>query len=556
MYGFSIIQNGKGLNCSSRIITDGHIICENHMISKFEEDKIFFQNSNYIVILDGVIFNKRVLQGSNSWVDTIISLYENKGNLFFNDFRGSFAGALYDKTLSKWIIFTDHLGTKFIYYSYVNGIFLCSLMMDNMYKLLRNNNIEYKLDLAGAYMQLSYGFMLEDYTLCNEIKKIQPGDYIILQDNILSICPYFRLKNSENLNLTEQAIIDKIEDLFTAAVRRQFEKDKEYGYKHIVALSGGLDCRMTSFVAHNIGFVNQLNCTFSQSGYLDETVAQEMASYLKHEWLFKALDNGLWLYDVDEINSITGGNVLFYSLAHGNSLVKYINFERLGLVHTGQLGDVTIATQSSKEKKYHFGDGAYSKKICDEFSFTPSTQDLDEEIGLYYYRYLNGTNNGIQYLYNYTESFSPFYDLEFLKFALSIPNKYRKDHYIYKKWIMQKHREAGNFVWESSGARINSFHIKINGRSQPPKKIFRRGLQKIRIIPDDFNSKHNMNPIAYYLRNNEDLFSYLMSYYSYLDTIKDESLKDLLLKIREKGDTMEKIQAVTLLGAIKLYHLS
>lgn len=554
MYGFNIIQNGKGLSGSSKIISYGNIICENHMISKFEEDKIFFQDEKYIIILDGIIFNKTTLQTDNNWYETIIALYERNGDCFFEDLRGSFAGALYDKEQGKWIIFTDHLGSKFIYYSFVGGVFICSLMMDNMYKLLMNNNIRYHLDVTGAFMELSYGFMLEDYTLCEEIKKIQPGDFIVIKDGNLSVHSYFKLKNEENDDLDEQSIIDNIEKLFSAAVCKQFEKDKEYGYKHIVALSGGLDARMTSFVAHENGYKNQLNCTFSQTDYLDETVAKEMASFMKHEWIFKSLDNGLWLYDVDESNQLTGGNVFYSSLAHGHSLVKCLNFDHFGLVHTGQLGDVTISTHCRKDEVYHFGDGAYSKGICDLYSFNFANQNMDKEIGIYYNRLLNGTNNGIQYLYNYTESYSPFMDLDFLSFALSIPNKYRANHYIYKKWVLQKHPDASKFIWESTGAKIDALHIKISGRPYPIKKIIRRGLQAIHILATDANSKHNMNPTTYYFNNNRDLYDYVMSYFRYLDLIKDQSLKTVLVNIRDKGTSLEKIQAITLLGALKLYY--
>ena len=64
-------------------------------------------------------------------------------------------------------------------------------------------------------------------------------------------------------------------------MKRVFEKDLEYGYKHLVALSGGLDSRMTAWVGHNMGYTNMLNYTFSQTDYLDETVPKEITDTLK-----------------------------------------------------------------------------------------------------------------------------------------------------------------------------------------------------------------------------------------------------------------------------------
>jgi asparagine synthase (glutamine-hydrolysing) len=103
--------------------------------------------------------------------------------------------------------------------------------------------------------------------------------------------------------------------------------------------------------------------TFSQSNYYDETIPKKIASDLKHEWIFKSLDNGNFLYDLDTINLLTGGNVLFSSAAHSYSLYKYINFENFGLLHTGQLGDVIISSffsSSDYTGKANIGDGAYS----------------------------------------------------------------------------------------------------------------------------------------------------------------------------------------------------
>ena len=36
-------------------------ICVNHMISKYEDDKVFFQDDDFIVVLDGVVLNKKQL---------------------------------------------------------------------------------------------------------------------------------------------------------------------------------------------------------------------------------------------------------------------------------------------------------------------------------------------------------------------------------------------------------------------------------------------------------------------------------------------------------------
>jgi len=469
MYGFNITKKTQRsekneMHCKNEICFED-FVCSNLMISKFQDDKIFSETDRYIVILDGVILNKMDLTkktSNDSWLETVLSLYENNDETFFLDFRGSFAGALYDKIKKKWIIFSDHIGSKFIYYSHTSEFFTCSLMISNVYETLNRNKITYHLSTENSLLLLTYGFMLEDRTLCKEIKKIQPGCYIVFENNIITEKRYYVIDNTPNASISEKDSVELIDYYFRQAVKNQFEKDNEYGYKHLVALSAGLDSRMTSWVADDMGYTNQLNFTFSQTNYWDEIIPKKIAMDLKHEWIFKALDNGLWLYDVDDITYSTGGNVLYYGTAHGNSLIKYLNFNNLGLIHSGQIGDVIIGSGVKREKdKYEFGDGAYSLKYIKEINFMPQHFYKNKEVALFYYRYFNGTNNGLQNIYNYTETLSPFLDLDLLKNVLSIPIKLRSNHYIYKKWIIAKYPQAANYVWEKIGCKITEPIIRI-----------------------------------------------------------------------------------------------
>lgn len=161
-------------------------MCKNHFINKFSNDKIFYDNINYIVILDGVILNKKeILQDSTSWLETLINLYVTQGEDFFKIFRGVFAGAIYDKNKDKWIIFSDHFGQKFIYYSYVGNSFICSSVITNIYDYYKESKQKLELDTTGVSFLLSYGFMLDNYTLCKDIKKIRPGCYLTYQNGKL-----------------------------------------------------------------------------------------------------------------------------------------------------------------------------------------------------------------------------------------------------------------------------------------------------------------------------------------------------------------------------------
>lgn len=558
MYGFDIIVNGKNKNGD---IQFGNISCFNRMNEKFPDDKVFSETDDYIIVLDGVILNKNEILIKNDkpiWHDVIVDLYEKKGETFFSSLRGSFAGALFDKKKKKWIVFADQLGTKFIYYTCCNGFFCVTEEMGHMYEIMSHNGIKCNLSLEGAYLLLTFGFMVEDKTLCDNVKKIQPGCYLTYEDGVISEKRYYLLNNKEDVTITEADAIEIVDHYFREAVVREFEKDKEYKYKHLVALSAGLDSRMTSFVAHECGYQEQLNFTFSQTNYWDEIIPQKIAEDLKHDWIFKSLDNGLWLLDTDEVTKTMGGNVMYLGSAHSNSMFKLMNFRDFGTIHTGQisgaLNGAHVSDPKNRDLPFDVRQAANSVRLYERLG-GKITCEYNQELGWYYYRCLNGTNNGSQISFNYSETLSPFMDTDFLGQLMKIPIKYRIRHNLYKKWILSKYPDAAKYVWETMGTTINAPTLRIKNKNIPitmlPSKIWQHAKHVIGMNDDD--NRKGMNPIAYYYSHNTDLKDHLNSYKQYIELVGDESLRNDIAFLMEQGDVRERIQAVSLLSAIKLF---
>jgi asparagine synthase (glutamine-hydrolysing) len=303
-----------------------------------------------------------------------------------------------------------------------------------------------------------------------------------------------------------------------------------------------------------------LNLTFSQSNYLDETIPKQIAADLKHEWLFKALDNGNFLKNIDETTQITGGNVLYYGLAHGLSLYNYLNFEKLGILHSGQLGDVVISTFYStlnKDKQFNFGDGAYSKKLLSAIkSFSFKENYPNEEIYKMYIRGFYGANQGLMGSQEFTETYSPFYDIDFMEFALSIPLKLRFNHYIYKKWLNKNYPKAANYIWEKDKVPVNyPYWINIKGRKIPLNQLVSKLASRIGIASYGSNTKRHMNPLEYWYNNNNnnDLKLFIEKYFNENITLLENytELKKDCEKLFFYGKGPEINQVISLMGAIK-----
>ncbi|GAO30611.1 hypothetical protein [Geofilum rubicundum] len=532
--------------------------------TKFGNDKINYENIDYILVLDGIVLNKKLLfnEGSGeAWSNYVISLYDKYGSCFFSKLKGSYYGCLFDKKKQKWIVFSDHIGSKPIYY-FENQIFFCfSNNYMELLKYIKEKSVSIGLNEKAAYLVLTYGFVFEDLTICKEVKRLMIGHFATIKDNSLSLTAFYKL-GLNPIEISEEEAVDQIDIRFRAAVSLAFEKDKEYGYKHLAALSGGLDSRMTVWVAHDLGYTNQLNITFSQSNYLDETVAKQISSDLEHEWLFKSLDNGMYLKNLDETTEVTGGNALYSGLAHALSLYKYINFTDFGLLHSGQLGDVVLGSFSNikAHKHYKFGDGGYSQKLVPVLkNFTFKDFYPDKENFKLYIRGFNGANQGLLAALEYTETWSPFYDIDFMEFALSIPIKLRSKHHIYKKWINTKYPKAAKYIWEKEKVPVNySLMVSFGGKHVPLSQLYTKLLSKIGINTYGSNTKKDMNPLGYWIHNNEQLNSFLENYFRDHIVLLNNfpKLKGDCERLYFDGTGTEKAQVLTLLSALNVFKKS
>jgi len=544
----------------NEVIESNNFYLERRTIKKFEKDKVFTEDDEYIIITEGVILNSLKLiekYKASNFKNAIISMYRKNGETFFEEFRGSFSGLFYDKNKNKWIIYTNHVGDKQIFYYKMRDKVIFGSEINYLVSYMKNNKISYTFDEIGAYFLLTYGYMLEDYTLIREIKKLNAGKYIKIEDGDFQILTYYEIDNTPDYSQSEEEIIQNIDRLFRNAVKLEFEKDREYGYKHIASLSGGLDSRMTVWVAHELGYTEQLNVTFSQTDYWDETIAKEIARDLEHEWLFYALDNGIYLKNIREMIEINFGDCLYAGAAHANGCLSKIDFDKYGIYHTGQIGDVILGTFYSSENpqtSYKPRDGAYSTRLVqnDEKKYLKYKYN-NEEVFKFYNRAFTGALQGNLVSQKYTEVASPFLDIEFFEYCLKIPLKYRYDHRIYKKWILRKYPDAAKYKWEKIQGKITERTYSIFGRTTTLKALPRKAFNKL-FHASSLNTKHHMNPIDYWYNTNDDLREFFLDTFNKgIDLLKNEKLRNDCQKLFTTGNTIEKTQVLTLLEAWRYY---
>lgn len=569
MPGF-FISNLKGEYNLNNLFNDrccqGYIENKNYSIyrntlNKFLNDKLFISDEEHVIIIEGVILNKKELIGSyreQDFASTVKRMIFIEGELFFNKFRGCFSGALYEKKENKWIIYTNHVGDKPIFYYHANNVFITASSVDYIIEALKQHGISYELNVEAVYDMLTYGFMASgrgDGTFIKEIKRLSPGHCIKYSDGKLEVLEYYRFTNTSQIDdrITETEIIELIDDKFRRAIRLEYEKDLEYGYKHVTTLSGGLDSRMNAWVAKALGYCDMLNVTFSQSNYLDEFISKEISNALNTELIIKTLDDAKCLLSLTKIIQMNHGLSIYSGIAHGKSMFDYINFDKLGLLHTGQLGDSIIgsALKDPIFRPISKAIGLYSSLLINKIDISSLSYE-NEEIYFLYTRCFNGALCSHIAHSNYTEIVSPFLDVDFLEFCLSIPIKLRVKHYIYKKWILKKYPDAAKFKWEKIDAKITE-----NEAILFIKKMIKKGPKKmLKMLGLNIKAScQSMNPFDYWYEMNYAIKEYMDNYYK--ANLNNKRIDDVLVTdmkfMYESGTASEKTQVLTVLATINYY---
>ena len=78
-------------------------------------------------------------------------------------------------------------------------------------------------------MLLSYGFMIEDNTLSKKVKRLLPGYFLEFRsEEVLKVMKYHAIDNFP-IKMSLNEYIENLDYYFKLAIKRQFDKDVEYG---------------------------------------------------------------------------------------------------------------------------------------------------------------------------------------------------------------------------------------------------------------------------------------------------------------------------------------
>jgi len=567
MYGFTVLMNGD--QDYAALFPNDDVICfvgqsKKHFLfqcrtnQKFTADKLFIENTDFVLGLDGVLLNLDELKknfGITDLEELILFLYQKYGQNLPQYLRGEFAGFVFNKKKEQLYYFTNHTATKKAFYTELKEMTIVSPSMGLISKFKNKLGHASSLNQFAAYALLTYGGLLGDQTLAEDINRLQAGEFIqVDNNNSIKVDRYIDYNNVQLSSKNESQFIEELDHIFLHALKLEYEKDKSYQYQHIGTLSGGLDSRMNIMLGEALGYSTYQFC-FSQSAYQDEIIAKEIASYLNRTLQFVALDEAPQVLDLEENVELYEGQVFYLGASHFNYALKQIDLSSFGLIHTGLIGDAVLGGMISSPT---LNPPSIQKKLTSKKLFpviekevqSLSKNYLSEDTYHLYNRLFNIINSGANVCEKHSYLVSPFMYPEFIKLCLSIPPKLKYNQKIYINWINKLHPALTQFKWERTGFKpthtwktdLSYFTIRIKNRVY-------RALGKANQL--------TMTPYDFWYQQNNEIKRFMNHHFENKINLlnPNPTLKKDASTLFLEGNTIEKSLVLTLLTAIQKYEL-
>ena len=525
--------------------------------NKFENDKTFVDLSHFIIGIDGVILNLQQLKNSYqiaSLPKLLLHLFEKYQHNMPDQLAGEFCGFIFDKNKEKLFVFTNHTGSRKLYFDHLNDGLIVSSELQSIANFFKSSAVKPKLNRLAAYSLLTFGGMLGNDTLIKGTKRLGPGEYLLRQKSKTEIDKYKDYNNIPLSTKSESQLMAEVDAIFKAALIQQFEKDREYNYQHIATLSGGLDSRLTVMLAHQLGYEVQPFC-FSQSNYPDEIIARKIAKDIGSTLQFIPLDSANHLFDFYENVNTNDGLSFYLGSAHFAYGLNQLDLKPYGLIHTGLIGDGLLGSVLSQARVVR---PKPASKLISKMLYLKIEKEVNDFASSYasedpfylYNRMLNVAISGAYVCAKHSYHAAPFMHPDFVAYSLSIPPAIKFNQQFYLKWINQYHPTITRYKWERTGMRPTS-HKKTEW-SRYTKK-----LEQIYFRLTGRSHKLSMTPYAHWYKKNPKIKPFFDEIYNSKKhlLLGDTELAADVVALFAEGNVPEKSMVLTLLGAVDLFNL-
>ncbi|NIO49829.1 MAG: asparagine synthase (glutamine-hydrolyzing) [Candidatus Aminicenantes bacterium] len=301
--GIYINDPSKGADRTLPSVGLGHKRLSIIDLSKAGRQPMSNEDGSIQMVFNGEIYNFKSLKKeleqnghhftSRTDCEVLIHLYEKEGIECIKRLNGMFAFALWDSKNQALFLCRDRLGIKPLFYSW-DGKSLS--FASEIKSILCDPEVSKNIDWDALNLYLTLNYISAPYTIFKEIKKLEPGCYIIVRKEGFEIKEYWdiekgaesRENKGKNIGTYKKNLYDLLED----AVRIRLIADVPLG----AFLSGGIDSSIIVGLMSRVSDspINTYSIGYKDIPLFDETeYAREVAKLNQthhHEIVLSAKD--------------------------------------------------------------------------------------------------------------------------------------------------------------------------------------------------------------------------------------------------------------------------
>lgn len=523
-----------------------------------EPQPIFNEDKSMCIIMEGEIYDSQNLKeeliskGHNFSVNNdpefVLHLYKEYEKEFgekLKELNGTFLFVIYDINNQKFIICNDRYGFRPLYWC-DRGNYL--LFASEIKAILQDRNFKRKVNLEAMADFFSFGYVLGDKTLVDEIKLLPPASIFIHFKGKTEINQYWNWNQIKKTDITnENEIVDELGRLWLQAVERRMHSRTRIG----ITLSGGLDSRaIASAISRKYYPIHAV--TFGRKGCEDYTIAKRVCDKLGFKHHFVEITGEKWLSGIEKTVYITDGhlNVIHQHTWNAVDVVKkYMDVNLNGFLGATVKG--AYLTQSIMDTKNieQYCDVMFTQMNQNNISPLDEDEFYSQNLALIKGRskeslarnikktikdsqnsdYFVITHNSRRFVLmgmicsqTMLENHKPFFDKNFIEFVYSLPPKLRFKSYIFNKMLLKFFPDTFKHIpYQKTGLPIGAnkiiriiHYFHVAGKSKVNKLFQRIGL------PISFKDNRNYADYNNWMRYNTELREYIY------DTVLSERALD------------------------------
>jgi asparagine synthase (glutamine-hydrolysing) len=217
------------------------------------------EDGSVVVVLNGEIYNYVELMAdlktrghtfrTASDTETLVHLYEERGEELVKALRGMFAFAIWDGPRKRLFLARDRFGKKPLFYSRLrDGGLLFASELKALRPLALAASENWQIRDQGIYDYLSLGVVPQPETIYEGVHALMPGHWLTFDGHQLQQNRYWRLQYEPKANIPYDEVLERTRTLIEEAVRLRLRSDVPLG----VFLSGGVDSTVVAYEAARV----------------------------------------------------------------------------------------------------------------------------------------------------------------------------------------------------------------------------------------------------------------------------------------------------------------